>query len=110
MIAICAWFITVGSNFDGLLQRFDAGNSENENGIFLGHLAAFTFKGSYEWNSKNKLLNFEYKQIRLKLGPKWFEFDITPKDPCVPIPDLLDTNVCLACSAYCVLPANDIRQ
>ncbi|KAK9802551.1 hypothetical protein WJX73_000301 [Symbiochloris irregularis] len=67
-------------------QRFDASKSENENGIFLGHLAAFTFKGSYEWNSKNKLLTFEYKQIRLKLGPKWFEFDITPKDPNKPAP------------------------
>ena len=38
-------------------QRFDASKEENDNGIFLGHLAAFTFKGSYTW--KKKLLNFE---------------------------------------------------
>ena len=30
-------------------QRFDASTNENENGVFLGHVASLTFKGPYGW-------------------------------------------------------------
>jgi hypothetical protein len=30
-------------------QRFDASTNENENGVFLGHVASLTFRGPYGW-------------------------------------------------------------
>lgn len=29
-------------------------------------------------------MTFTFKTLRLRLGPKWFDFNIAPKDECVP--------------------------
>ena len=69
-------------------QRWDASTSEIENGVYLGLLAALTFKGKYACE-KNKL-SFDFDTLKLRLGPLKFEFKLkdeivdyafSPKDP-----------------------------
>ncbi|KAL4428255.1 hypothetical protein ABPG75_002344 [Micractinium tetrahymenae] len=47
-------------------QRWDATKSEIENGIFLGRLAALTFKGPYRL--EGKVLAFDFDTLTLRLG------------------------------------------
>lgn len=50
-------------------QRWDASKNEIENGIYLGHLAALTFKGPYKMSGKK--LQFDFDTLTLKLGPSF---------------------------------------
>lgn len=47
-------------------QRWDASSNEIENGIFLGRLAALTFKGPYRL--EGKVLAFDFDTLTLRLG------------------------------------------
>lgn len=58
-------------------QRWDATTMENENGIFLGQIAALTFKGPYSMTGK--ILPFNLTSLNLKLGPKVFTFPLGDK-------------------------------
>ncbi|KAI8111690.1 hypothetical protein M9435_004189 [Picochlorum sp. BPE23] len=55
-------------------QRWDARTGEIENGIFLGLIAALTFKGGYAYQGKK--LSFDFDRVNIKLGPLKFEFKI----------------------------------
>lgn len=58
--------------------RWDEEHSEIEIGVFLGMIAALTFRGSFKWEKRKQ--NFVYDTVRLRLGPKWFDFPIKKKD------------------------------
>lgn len=83
------------------MQRWDFGESETENGIYLGQLAAVSLKGPCKYANVRvsshlehfasrmalnlaeplhfclqKKLPFDYTKLNLRLGPKWFDFDI----------------------------------
>lgn len=69
-------------------QRWDASKGEIENGIFIGLLAALTFKGPYAYQGKK--LSFDFDTLKLRIGPLKFEFKLKdkilnykadPKDP-----------------------------
>lgn len=62
------------------VQRWDATASEIENGIFLGHVAALTFRGPYVFDGKR--LTFDFDRLKLKLGPLNAEFPLKDRiDP-----------------------------
>lgn len=69
-------------------QRWDASKGEIENGIYLGLLAALTFKGPYSFSGKK--LSFDFDTLKLRIGPLKLEFKLKdkildykadPKDP-----------------------------
>ena len=86
------------------MQSYIKEDSKIRNGIFLGQIAGIEFQGPYEYNKvqdthsflqsqykmmlvflnvaltawpwmQNKL-TFDFNLIRLRLGPKWFDFKI----------------------------------
>lgn len=85
------------------VQKWDASKNEIENGIFLGHLIALTFRGPYKFTGKK--LQFDFDTIAIKLGPK-FEFPLKAKiNPASYVPDpkgpffifvYVDEKVCVA--------------
>jgi hypothetical protein len=58
-------------------QRWDASKSEIENGVYLGLLAALTFKGKYACQGSK--LSFDFDTLKLRLGPLKFEFKLKDK-------------------------------
>jgi len=56
------------------VQRFCNEESVIENGIYLGQISALQFSGPFDYK-KNKL-SFDFTKLRLRLGPKWFNFQI----------------------------------
>lgn len=82
-----------------MLQRWDEDAKEVENGIYFGQLLAFSFLGPYQyakvriWLSNaakeekleqlltfsiemQKKLTFDLTKLKIRLGPKWFPFNI----------------------------------
>ena len=85
------------------VQRFDASASENENGTYFGYPFALTFRGPFEITGVGLLvaeagrgltvladdcsditcmlqrkLSFTFREIRLRLGPKWLNIPLSP--------------------------------
>lgn len=58
------------------VQRWDSSTWEIENGTYFGLIAALIFKGPFEISGKK--LAFDFKKLRLRLGPKWFEISLKP--------------------------------
>lgn len=64
------------------VQRWDLETSEIENGIFLGHVAAMTFKGPFSMKPGAKILAFDFTSLTFKVGPFRPRFSLT-KDSAV---------------------------
>jgi len=60
------------------VQGWRALDSRIENGIFLGWLGAFCFRGDF--TVAGRKFAFDFDTVRLRLGPKWFEFPLTKKE------------------------------
>ncbi|KAK9843583.1 hypothetical protein WJX84_003634 [Apatococcus fuscideae] len=60
------------------VQRWDASKNEIENGIYLGHVAALTFRGPFDMDGKR--LAFDFNKLRVKVGPLSKEFTLKPGD------------------------------
>jgi hypothetical protein len=61
-------------------QRWDASQSEIENGIFLGRFAALTLSGTYQMDGK--ILAFDFDNLKLRLGGWTGNFSLKAKrDP-----------------------------
>ncbi|BDA41079.1 hypothetical protein COCOBI_01-7340 [Coccomyxa sp. Obi] len=58
------------------VQRWDTRTGEIENGTYFGLIAALTFKGPFEISGRK--LGFTFDTLRLRLGPKWFNFPLAP--------------------------------
>lgn len=59
------------------VQRWDATQNEIENGIYVGHLAALTFKGPYVFEGKR--LYFDFDTLKLKVLGAKFDIPLKPK-------------------------------
>ncbi|EIE26358.1 hypothetical protein COCSUDRAFT_58894 [Coccomyxa subellipsoidea C-169] len=57
-------------------QRWDTTTGEIENGTYFGLIAALTFKGPFEITGRK--LGFTFDTLRLRLGPKWLNFPLSP--------------------------------
>lgn len=61
------------------VQRWDAQKHEEENGVYLGHIASLCFVGP--WEMKARKLTFGIHRINCKVGPLKFGFNIGGKEP-----------------------------
>lgn len=59
------------------VQRWRLDDKLIENGIYLGFLGAFVFRGN--WQATKNRLSFDFDAVKLRLGPWSKEFEIKKK-------------------------------
>jgi hypothetical protein len=59
------------------VQSWRASDMRIENGVWLGFVAAFAFRGGF--TVAGRRFAFDFDTVRVRLGPKWFEFKLPAK-------------------------------
>jgi len=63
------------------VQSFNAAEMRIRNGVYLGPVASLWFDGPFQWRDKQRMLEFDFHKVSVKLGPLGpISFDIGNKE------------------------------